>query len=96
MSKKRNPPQELSDLVSVGPAALEDFSKLGIHHLNELASQDARDLYNRLCQITGSRHDPCVEDVFKAAIEQAKDPNLPPEQKQWHYWSRRRSSSRNS
>lgn len=90
MSKKKNPPQELSDLVSVGPAALNDFKLLKISSLNELAKQNAKDLYEKLAHITGVRQDPCVEDVFRAAIEQAKNPHLEPEKKQWHYWSKKR------
>lgn len=90
MTKKKVPPEDLSDLVSVGQAALEDFAKLGIYDLETLAEQDAQELYERLCRITKTRHDPCVEDVFRAAIEQAKDPNLAPEKKNWFYWSQLR------
>lgn len=86
------PPEQLSDLVSVGPAALKDFQQLGIHNLEELSRQNSRELYERLCRITKTRHDPCVEDVFQAAIEQAKDPDLDPQKKQWYYWSRKRNS----
>ena len=89
-SMKKSPPQELADLVSIGPAALRDFQVLGIGSLEELALQDARCLYDRLCEISGAKHDPCVEDVFRAAIEQAKNPFLEAEKKQWHYWSRKR------
>lgn len=88
MGKKKSPPEELSDLVSIGKAALEDFEMLGIESLEQLKFQDARELYERLSELTNSQQDPCVEDVFKAAIEQARDPNLPDEKKQWHYWSR--------
>ncbi|MCH9613333.1 MAG: hypothetical protein SP1CHLAM54_03320 [Chlamydiia bacterium] len=93
MNKKRTPPQELSDLVSIGKAALEDFEILGINTLDDLCTKDPRELYEILCKKTGVKHDPCVEDVFKAAIEQAKDPNLDPEKKQWYYWSRVRKGS---
>ena len=82
--------QSLEDLVSVGPATLDDFDKLGIKNLKQLAKQEAHDLYEKLCAKTKARHDPCVEDVFAAAIAQAKDPHLPEEQKQWAYWSRLR------
>lgn len=80
----------LEDLVSVGPATLRDFSVLKIKTLRELAKQSPAALYRKLCKITGVRHDPCVEDVFAAAIAQARDPQLPQEQKEWAYWSRLR------
>ena len=84
---KRNPPVELEDLVSIGPAMLQDFALLGIKNLKQLAKQDPYRLYLQLCEITDSRQDPCVEDAFTAAIAQARDPHLPEEQKQWYYWS---------
>jgi len=90
MGKKRVPPETLSDLVSIGPAALEDFKVLGIDSLEELKECNAKTLYDELFIRTNVRHDPCVEDVFACAIAQAKDPNLPAEQKQWFYWSKLR------
>lgn len=83
---------QLKDLVSVGPATLKDFEVLGIKTVRQLAKQDPHTLYRKLCQKTGARHDPCVEDVFAAAIAQAKDPLLPHDQKTWSYWSRIRKS----
>jgi len=85
---KRWPPQTLKDLVSIGPAALKDFEVLGIETLEQLAQCDARSLYEKLGELTSGLHDPCVEDVFSAAIAQAKDPTLPKEQRVWHYYSR--------
>ena len=82
----------LSELRSVGPATLEDFRRIEIHSVSELAKCEARELYEKLCLVTQTRHDPCAEDVFAAAIAQARDPNLPLEQCNWWYWSRLRKS----
>jgi len=82
--------RRLQDLVSVGPAALQDFALLGIKTIDELADKKAHLLYQRLCWITEKQHDPCVEDVFSAAIAQAQNPDLPAEECQWWYWSRKR------
>ena len=62
----------LAGLRNIGKAALADFDALGIETVAELATQDADALYVRLCEITRQRHDPCVHDVFAAAIHQAK------------------------
>lgn len=62
----------LSSLRNVGKAALEDFHVLGIETVAQLATQDADTLYVRLCEVTKRRHDPCVHDVFCAAIHQAQ------------------------
>jgi hypothetical protein len=80
--------RELLDLVSVGPATAADLGCLGITKVEQLAQEDPVELYNRLCRITGVRHDPCCQDVLMAAVAQARDPNLPAEQCQWWYWSR--------
>ncbi len=80
----------LKDLCSVGKATLKDFEVLGIKTVKQLVTQDATDLYERLCKITKLTHDPCCLDVFRAAIEQAKNPNLAKEKCQWWYWSRKR------
>lgn len=87
--------QRLRDLVSVGPAMLRDFQLLGIHSVEELAKQDPKKLYRKLCRITAQQQDICCLDVFSAAIAQAQNPLLPPEQCQWWYWSRKRKGKQN-
>jgi Pathogenicity locus len=82
--------RRLSDLVSVGPAMLRDFEMLGVRNVAQLARQDPAEMYERLCHIRGGKQDPCVRDVFHAAVAQARDPELPPHQRQWWYWSRQR------
>lgn len=83
----------LIDLVSVGPAILRDFEMLGVRSVAQLAREDPRELYDRLCEVTRTRQDPCVLDVFCAAVAQARDPELPPAKRQWWYWSRQRKRS---
>jgi hypothetical protein len=87
--------RRLKDLVSVGPAMLEDFELLGIRTVGELRRRSPQRMYANLCRLKGQRIDPCCLDVFVAAVAQAKDPNLPLEQKQWWYWSRVRKASVN-
>ncbi|NOY27460.1 MAG: hypothetical protein GXP62_16465 [Oligoflexia bacterium] len=82
--------RKLIDLVSVGPATVEDLRALGITSVGALVSEDPRDLYDRLCALRGQRLDPCCEDVFRAAVAQARDPKLPADQRRWWYWSRLR------
>lgn len=84
--------RKLEDLTSVGPATLKDFELLEIKTVEDLKEHDASELYEKLCLLSGLKHDRCVEDVFRAAIEQAKNPDLPKEQCQWYYWSRKRKS----
>ena len=81
-------PRVLSDLVSVGPAAVRDLERLGVQSVQELARRNPEKLYERLCEVTGQTHDICCLDVFRAAVAQARNPRLPAAQRQWWYWSR--------
>ncbi len=87
---KQNFVRELADLTSIGPAMLRDFQMLGVKNVAHLARQDPKEMYERLGRITGARQDICVLDTFTAAVAQARDPELPPAQRQWWYWSRER------
>ena len=89
---KKKETRKLEDLYSVGPATVRDLKLLGITHVEHLVGKDARALYERLGGLSGKRPDPCVMDVFSAAIAQAQDPNLPDEKRRWWYWSRIRKS----
>ena len=82
--------RQLKDLRGIGPKMLDDFGRLGVRSVLDLKSQDAQKLYDRMCKITRTRQDPCVLDTYRCAIEQARNPNLPPEKTNWWYWSRRR------
>jgi hypothetical protein len=82
--------RELRELISVGPAMLRDFDRLGIRSVEQLARRDPRRLYEKLCRLSGTRADICCLDVFQAAVAQARDPRLPAEQCRWWYWSRKR------
>lgn len=88
----RTEPRRLSDLRSVGPATVADLARLGVHSVKALAAQEPGVLYDRICALDGRRHDPCVHDVFSAAVAQARDPDLPAEQSDWWWWSRRRKA----
>ena len=56
--------KQLTDLPNVGRATADDLRLLGFHSPTQLADECPFDMYERLCQKTGFRHDPCVIDVF--------------------------------
>ncbi|MBV9073345.1 MAG: hypothetical protein JOZ10_06925 [Acidobacteria bacterium] len=86
--------KQLGQLVSIGPAMLRDFEILGVKSVAQLARRSPQRMYADLCRITGERQDPCVLDTFSAAVAQARNPLLPPEQCQWWYWSKKRKGVR--
>lgn len=79
---------ELSGLANIGPAALEDLQRLGVSSVRHLATCQADELYSRLNTLSGIRHDPCVWDVFAAAIHEARTG----EKTKWWDWTAKRKS----
>ncbi|MGB2886862.1 MAG: helix-hairpin-helix domain-containing protein [Candidatus Acidiferrales bacterium] len=86
------PERSLQDLISVGPAMRRDFELLGIRSVAQLVRANPRQLYKKLCRLTGRQQDICCLDVFSAAVAQARHPRLPVEQCVWWYWSRKRKA----
>ncbi len=65
---------------------------LGVCTMEELAASDPQELYTRLCSLMGVQIDICQYDVFCTAVAQARNPDLPEEQKDWSWWSRKRKA----
>lgn len=84
--------RRLRDLAGVGRAVEADFLKLGVRSVPELAACEGDELYRRLCELTGTRQDPCVLDEFRCAVAQARDRHLPAAQRNWWWWSRQRKA----
>jgi hypothetical protein len=76
-----------TDLPNIGVAMAADFAVLGIGHPRDLVGQDPYALYDRLCVITKSRQDPCVADVFVAAVRFMEGS---PPHPWWHYTAERK------
>ncbi len=57
------------DIPNIGKAIAKDFRILGLKTPQALKGRDPFKLYQRLCKITGFRHDPCVLDTFMAAVD---------------------------
>ena len=85
--------RELKDLISVGPATLRDFDRLGIRSVAKLARQDPQALYDEFSRLSGQFQDICLLDVFRSAVAHARNPRLRPEQCQWWWWSKKRKKA---
>ncbi len=83
----------LQGLRSIGPASLKDFDLLGVTSLNDLTGRDPQELYDALCRLKGQKVDICCLDVMHCAVAQARNPHLPPEQRDWFWWSRNRKAA---
>lgn len=56
--------QRFTDLPNVGKAFAGDLVLLGFTTPAQLKAQDPVTLYDRLCELTGTRQDPCVLDTL--------------------------------
>ena len=56
--------KQITDWPNVGKATADDLQLLGFHSPEQLVDECPFYMYERLCQITGYAHDPCVIDVF--------------------------------
>jgi len=79
---------EFTHIPNIGPAMAGDFARLGIRRPRDLIGRDAMDLYDRLCRVTGQRHDPCVIDAFMSAVDFMEGAPAAP---WWSYTARRKS-----
>ncbi len=64
--------RQLQTLPNVGPATAGDLIRLGVASLDDLAFRDPKALYDGLTRLDGVAHDPCVLDVFAAAVHAAR------------------------
>jgi len=79
--------KNLTDLPNIGRAGAEDLQLIGINRPSDLIGLDPYEMYENLCKLTGSRHDPCVIDVFISVTDfmNGGDP-----QPWWKYTSERK------
>ena len=58
----------LEDLPNIGPSIASNLRRVGVYRPCDLIGRQPDELYRELCAATGVRHDPCVLDVFMAAV----------------------------
>ena len=61
--------RRLEQIPNIGPAAAADLRLMGITEPQQLRDDDAFGLYQKLCELTNQRHDPCVLDTLMAAVD---------------------------
>ncbi len=61
---RRDKLNKFTDLPNVGPAFTKDFHLLGYKTPQDLVGCDGVELYEKLCDLTKIRHDPCVLDTM--------------------------------
>ncbi len=66
---KASEAHSFTDIPNIGKAMAADFKLLGLTQPAQLAAHEPLALYLRLCEISRTRHDPCVLDTFMAAVD---------------------------
>lgn len=80
--------KRLIDIPNVGKAIAQDLGELGIKQAADLIGKDPYQMYEQLCVNTGRRHDPCVLDIFIAAVTYMEGG---PAKKWWAYTPQRKA-----
>ncbi len=78
----------LEQLPNVGKATAGDFRILGIETPAQLIGRDPYRLFDELCSRTASSHDPCMIDIFIAAVRFMEGA---PETPWWKYTPERKA-----
>lgn len=60
----REKTKKLTDLPNIGKSLAEDLELIGIDVPEKLKGKDPYELYQKLCEVTNARQDPCVLDTF--------------------------------
>jgi hypothetical protein len=79
--------RSLEQLPNVGPSLAASLRTAGVARPSDLPGADPYALYDALCARTGTRHDPCVLDVFISAVRFME--GAPPHP-WWHYTPERK------
>ncbi len=61
--------ERFQDIPNIGPAMVRDFLDLGLKSPKDLKKKNPLTLYKKMCQVSGTRMDPCVLDTYMAAID---------------------------
>jgi hypothetical protein len=87
MTAPRTDITQLQQIPNVGPSIAANLRRIGITVPQDLVGKDPYVLYEDLCRTTGTRHDPCVIDVFISAVRfMAGEPARP----WWKYTAERK------
>jgi len=89
MKKVLNPKEAkyLEQIPNIGPEIAKDLCEIGIKYPKDLIGKDGIRLYHTLSKVSGIVHDPCVADVFMAAVDFMETGKV---KKWWEFTSERK------
>ena len=84
---RTNETTDLLELANVGPAIAGHLGRAGVTRTSQLVGRDPVEIFERLCETDGRRHDPCLLDTVMSAVDQA---NGNPARPWWAYTAERK------
>lgn len=87
--KVRQGVANLEEIPNVGPSIATDLRLIGFKSPADLPGNDPYVMYDDLCRKSGKRHDPCVIDVFIAAVRYMEGA---PKKPWWKYTAERKQN----
>ncbi len=81
--------RELRTIPGVGPSISMDLWNIGVRSVGELAAEDPKALYDRICAFQGLEVDRCLLYVMRCAVYFAREPDPDPELLRWWAWKDR-------
>lgn len=90
--KAKSAKSPLLIIPGIGPAMVKDLHQLGVFEVTDLKGRDPEQMYQQICDISGTRLDPCVLYTYRCAVYFAKTKNPDPELLKWWNWKNRRLS----
>jgi pathogenicity locus Cdd1 protein len=92
-AERREAVAGLQEIPNIGPVMARDLVRIGVLCLEDLVGKDPDEMYNELCAVDGVGHDPCVRDVFAAAVACA---NGEPARPWWAFTPERKARDRDA
>ena len=78
--------KDFQDIPNIGKAIAKDFDLLGLRKPVDLIKKDPFKLYQKMCQVSGTRQDPCVLDTYIAVIDFMNGAPARP----WYFYTKQR------
>ena len=78
--------KKLQVIPGIGKSLSRDLVDLGFRDVDELRSQNPREMYLKLCSLRGQYQDRCVLYVFRCAVYFAGNKTHDPDLLKWWNW----------
>ena len=60
---------KLTDLPNIGKSIAGDLESIGVMSPKDLEGKNPFELFEKLCETSGQKHDPCLLDVFMSVTD---------------------------